>query len=51
MRASSVSKYSAKIRYIEMQHFDCCLVRKWGITIEALVPRSHITQENYELDF
>ena len=28
-----------------MQHF------KWGITIETLVSRYHITQESYELDF
>ena len=34
-----------------LQHFSCCLIRKWGITIETLVSRYYITQENYELDF
>ena len=34
-----------------LQHFICCLIRKWGIAIETLVPRYYITQENYELDF
>ena len=33
------------------QHFNCCLIRKWEITIETLVSRYHITQEKYELDF
>jgi len=34
-----------------LQYFSCCLVRKWGITIETLVSRYCITQEIYELDF
>ena len=34
-----------------LQHFNCCFIRKWGITIETLVSRYYNTQENYELDF
>ena len=34
-----------------LQHFSCCLIQKWGTTIETLVSRYYITQENYELDF
>ena len=34
-----------------LQHFNCCLLRKWGITIETLVSRYSVTQENHELDF
>ena len=34
-----------------MQHFNCCLERKWGITIKTRVSRYYITQESYELDF
>ena len=34
-----------------LQHFICCLVRKFGITSETLVSLCYITQENYELDF
>ncbi len=37
-----------KMRHL--QHFNYCLVRKWGITIETLVSRNHVTEENYELD-
>ena len=33
-----------------LQHFNCCLVRKWGMTIETLVSRYHVTEVNYELD-
>ena len=28
-----------------LQHSSCCLVRKWGITIETLVSRYYVRQE------
>ena len=34
-----------------LQHFNCCLIRKWRITIETLVSRYYIAQEKYELDY
>ena len=41
-------RHRNKMRHL--QHFSCCLLRKWGITIETLVSCYQIKQENYEME-